>query len=60
MHATRNAPGNTSTNGSGNHCRSITHGIKTRFFDPGPTQTLPEAWYVEIQVQSNGFARIRR
>jgi hypothetical protein len=23
---------------------------------PGPTQTLPEAWYVEVQVQSNGFA----
>jgi hypothetical protein len=22
---------------------------------PGPTQTLPEAWYVEVQVQSNGF-----
>jgi hypothetical protein len=23
---------------------------------PGPTQTLPEAWYIEVQVQSNGFA----
>jgi hypothetical protein len=23
---------------------------------PGPTQTLPEVWYVEVQVQSNGFA----
>ncbi len=23
---------------------------------PGPTQTLPEAWNVEVQVQSNGFA----
>jgi hypothetical protein len=23
---------------------------------PGPTQTLPEAWYVDVQVQSNGFA----
>jgi hypothetical protein len=22
---------------------------------PGPTQTLPEAWYVEVQVHSNGF-----
>jgi len=23
---------------------------------PGPTQTLPENWNVEVQVQSNGFA----
>ena len=23
---------------------------------PGPTQTLPEAWVIEVQVQSNGFA----
>jgi hypothetical protein len=23
---------------------------------PGPTQTLPEAWYIDVQVQSNGFA----
>lgn len=23
---------------------------------PGPTQTLPENWNIEIQVQSNGFA----
>ena len=23
---------------------------------PGPTQTLLEAWYIEVQVQSNGFA----
>jgi hypothetical protein len=23
---------------------------------PGPTQTLPENWNIEVQVQSNGFA----
>jgi len=23
---------------------------------PGPTQTLPETWAIEVQVQSNGFA----
>ena len=23
---------------------------------PGPTQTLPESWNIEVQVQSNGFA----
>jgi hypothetical protein len=23
---------------------------------PGPTQTLPEIWSLEVQVQSNGFA----
>jgi hypothetical protein len=26
------------------------------FSTPGPTQTLPAAWDIEIQVQSNGYA----
>ena len=56
MHATRKHHGNTKANHCGYlRCRYTTGIANCRFFDAGPTQTLPSYWDIEIEVESNGY-----
>ena len=57
VHATRKHHGNTKANHCG-YLRCSGHPViaSAVFSTPGPTQTLPSYWDIEIEVESNGYA----